>query len=225
MNMSKQKYFEIALVGLLLVGFAFVTLSPKKESSSQNDLAPAAVSVSTDPAPAPDLGVQKTSQLVEPINDAKSRVTKKPFGIFVTPGNSPVTPERFRGFHTGVDFEILPAEENSNVSIRAVCAGKVIFAGFVGGYGGVLVQSCQIDASEVSVLYGHLNLNSLTKKTGADLQQGEFLGILGAPYSKQTDGERKHLHLAIHKGATLEFRGYVQSKTELSAWLDPLSFM
>src|SRR5438105_13240780 len=39
-----------------------------------------------------------------PLENAQTRVTKKFFGTKVSPGNSPVTPERFSGYHTGVDF-------------------------------------------------------------------------------------------------------------------------
>src|SRR5579863_6635904 len=45
------------------------------------------------------------AKLTEPISGGLSRVTKKPFGIYVTPQNSPVQPEKFTGFHTGIDFE------------------------------------------------------------------------------------------------------------------------
>ena len=38
------------------------------------------------------------------------RITKKPFGIFITTQNSPVQPERFSGYHTGVDVEYKDAE-------------------------------------------------------------------------------------------------------------------
>ncbi|MDP1845177.1 MAG: hypothetical protein Q8L09_00330 [Candidatus Moranbacteria bacterium] len=44
---------------------------------------------------------------------------------------------------------------------------------------------------------------------------------MGKAYGAETDGERKHLHLGIHKGAGVNILGYVQSKAELSGWLDP----
>jgi hypothetical protein len=55
------------------------------------------------------------------------------------------------------------------------------------------------------------------------VRQGELVGNLGKGYSSQTDGERKHLHLAFLKGDQLDFRGYVQKETDLSRWSDPLS--
>lgn len=47
-----------------------------------------------------------------PLMGPEERITKKPFGVFVTPQNSPVNPERFRGYHTGTDFEVFENELN-----------------------------------------------------------------------------------------------------------------
>ncbi|PIS40806.1 MAG: hypothetical protein COT26_01390 [Candidatus Kerfeldbacteria bacterium CG08_land_8_20_14_0_20_43_14] len=66
------------------------------------------------------------SLLFPPISNALSRITKKPFGIYITPQNSPVQPERFTGYHTGVDFETLPSEANINVPIYAAANGEVL---------------------------------------------------------------------------------------------------
>jgi len=48
---------------------------------------------------------------------------------------------------------------------------------------------------------------------------------LGKGYSDETDGERKHLHFAIHKGTKIDVRGYVQTKGELQDWLNPLPLL
>jgi hypothetical protein len=158
---------------------------------------------------------------VAPISNARARITKKPFGIYVTPKNSPVNPERFTGYHTGVDFETTPAEQNVDVPIYAVCAGKLFYTNWVKGYGGVAVESCTLNGQPVTVLYGHLNFASIMSSVaGTPLAAGQKLAVLGKGYSTQTDGERKHLHLAVHRGATINFLGYVQSKSALSAWVD-----
>ena len=39
----------------------------------------------------------------EPIGQTEERITKKPFGIKISPENSPISPERFSGYHTGID--------------------------------------------------------------------------------------------------------------------------
>lgn len=156
-----------------------------------------------------------------PIKDGAERITKKPFGILISPATSPVQPERFKGYHTGTDFEIFPGEEESDVEIFAICSGKIRFAGWVKGYGGVVIQDCLYKNEAVTVLYGHLNIDSVSMASGADLTEGAKIGNLGKGFSKETDGERKHLHLAIHRGSKLEYRGYVQKEEELREWIDP----
>lgn len=159
-----------------------------------------------------------------PITRAQNRVTKKPFGIEVTPSSSPVSPERFTGYHTGEDFETFPDEQATDVPISAICTGAVRFTGWVKGYGGVLIQQCAYLNQMVTVLYGHLNIDSVSLRKDADLKAGEHIGMLGKGYSTQTDGERKHLHLAVHEGAALDFRGYVATAKELDPWINPFPF-
>ena len=65
--------------------------------------------------------------LALPLNNALARVTKKPFGLKVSPGHSPVTPERFSGYHAGVDFETLSSEQKQPVGVMAICTGNLIF--------------------------------------------------------------------------------------------------
>ncbi len=157
---------------------------------------------------------------IYPLSDALARITKKPFGIFITPATSPVQPERFKGYHTGTDFETFPDEQESDVQISAICDGKVRFTGWVKGYGGVLIQDCTYENEPVTVLYGHLNIDSVSLRSGAELATGAVIGNLGKGFSTQTDGERKHLHLSIHRGTTIEYRGYVQKEEELQNWIN-----
>lgn len=164
----------------------------------------------------------KVNEIVEPIAGAMARVTKKPFGIKISPKDSPVQPERFSGYHTGVDFETTEAEQNIDVPIYAICPGLLALKKYATGYGGVAVQSCQIDKRVVTVIYGHLRLASITKNIKQELKAGEQIGFLGKGYSPETDGERKHLHLGIHYGEQVVLLGYVQKQSELSAWLDPI---
>lgn len=158
-----------------------------------------------------------------PLDRAGERVTKKNFGQFITPQNSPVKPERFRGYHTGTDFEIFPEELNADVPVRAICDGKIAVKKIATGYGGLLVQNCELDNNPIAVIYGHLKLASVTKKAGEALAKGEKIGILGKAGSVETGGERKHLHLGVRKGSAIDIRGYVQNQAELSGWLDPCS--
>ncbi|MEF3692076.1 MAG: M23 family metallopeptidase [Candidatus Moraniibacteriota bacterium] len=169
--------------------------------------------------------IQIQSELfVSPMDRAGERVNKKPFGIYITRQNSPIKPERFSGYHTGADFEIFPEELEGVVAVRAVCDGKIIKKDSVSGYGGVLIQSCEIADQIVTVLYGHLNLTSIKKGVGDNLIINEYIGNLGRDRSIETDGERKHLHLGIHKGGGINFLGYVQDENQLSNWLDPCEY-
>ena len=177
------------------------------------------------PPPSPETNPQKSAParslipargILDPL-----RVTKKPFGILIDPKTSPVQPERFRGYHTGTDFEIFPDEEDTAVEIFSICRGKVRFTGWVKGYGGVLIQDCTYENEQVTVLYGHLQIDSVSLRPGAVLSKGTKIGNLGKGFSIETDGERKHLHLAIHRGTKLEYRGYVQKEEDLSQWIDP----
>ncbi len=159
-----------------------------------------------------------------PIADGFSRITKKTFGLYVTPTNSPVQPERFTGYHTGTDFETTLSETSADVVVRAACSGPVRLARWVSGYGGVVVQSCVLGSQSVTVLYGHLRITSVTVRIGSGLNAGQSFAVLGRGYSQETDGERKHLHFAIHRGTTIDLRGYVQKKSDLNQWIDPMSF-
>ncbi len=158
-----------------------------------------------------------------PLPRASERVTKKPFGLYTSPKTSPVKPERFSGYHTGADFEIFAEEKDRPVQVTAICAGKLLAKQRVSGYGGAAVQSCVLDGQAVAVLYGHLQLASIKQKIGTSLKAGDNLALLGADNSYDTDKERKHLHLAIHKGKKINWRGYVKTKSELKAWLDPVA--
>jgi len=156
-----------------------------------------------------------------PLSRASERVTKKYFGLFVTPKNSPVQPENFSGYHTGTDFEVFPSEENADVSVKAVCSGNILMKKTATGYGGVLVESCELSGEPITIIYGHLKLTSINFNVGDKISAGDTLGILGRGYSTETSGERKHLHLGFHKGRAINILGYVQNKSELAGWLDP----
>ena len=84
----------------------------------------------------------------------------------------------------------------------------------------MVVQSCLIDNNPITVIYGHIRLSSIKNSIGDILNAGNFLGFLGTGYSVETDGERKHLHLGIHKGEAVDTRGYVQTESELKNWID-----
>ncbi len=160
--------------------------------------------------------------LVEPVADFSNRITKKPFGVYITPQNSPVQPERFSGYHTAVDVEY--EDVAGEVPVVAMADGKVVVSRTANGYGGVLLIQHEIDGEAVQSLYGHLDPASLAA-VGSTVEAGEQIGILGDGGTAETDGERKHLHFGILKGATSDIRGYVSGENELATWYDPVSFL
>lgn len=222
---SRKKYIGGIILSLLILAGGVLFLSNRNKekniatnlSSQEQNNSPEIPNENPVVQPARDVS---GSDFSAPLSDPKDRVTKKPFGIFITQKNSPVSPERFSGFHTGTDFEVFPEEIGKDVSVAAICEGRIVLKKKASGYGGVLVESCLFDNQPITVVYGHLNLASISKKVGDQLQKGEFLGFLGKDKSVETDGERKHLHLGIHKGEGVNILGYVQNKKELDNWVD-----
>lgn len=159
---------------------------------------------------------------VSPMERASERITKKPFGLRVTPGDSPVDSERFSGYHTGADFEIFPEEAPSDVAVRSICGGFIKEVRSAKGYGGVVSQGCEL-STPLSVTYGHLKFSSIAVRKGAYVTPGEVIGMLGEGGTDETDGERKHLYLGIHRGSQADIRGYIERKNELTDWIDPCS--
>ena len=161
----------------------------------------------------------KEPRMVLPIAEFKERITKKPFAIYITPQNSPVQPERFTGYHTGVDVEY--EDVTTEVPVFAIDDGELVLAKWVSGYGGAMVLKSNIENQELYVFYGHLDPQSLTENI--QVKKGERIAVLGDGQTEETDFERKHLHFAIIKDK-LDLRGYVKTEEELNAWHDPLEF-
>ena len=161
------------------------------------------------------------SNLVEPVADFRARVTKKLFGMYINPQNSPISPERFTGYHTGADAEY--QDVSADVPVYAVADGTVVLSRTASGYGGVFMIEITLDGAKHTVLYGHIRPSSLPK-VGQKVTKGEQIALLGTGYSSETDGERRHLHFSILADASQNIKGYVSSKSQLSSWLDPLNY-
>jgi murein DD-endopeptidase MepM/ murein hydrolase activator NlpD len=208
---------------LMTVAFLGAGCSSETPRQTVGPAMPEAAVVPFRPLPVPEPSTPEpelSPELIWPISRAEERITKKSFGTYVTPKNSPVSPEKFTGYHTGIDFEILEGEKDADVPVVAVCSGKLLRASTASGYGGYLVQSCVIDGKDVTVVYGHLRLSSVTPRNDQIITVGEKIGLLGTGYSKETDGERKHLHLSIHRGSSVNIRGYVSTSAGLKDWID-----
>lgn len=206
--------FLLAVIILLAV-FIFLKKIPQTETNQVQQKETEIISENNNQVPL----VPK--EFISPLEKAQQRVTKKPFGILIVSGSSPVQPEKFSGYHTGTDFEIFPEELSVDVPVRAVCSGKIRLKKIASGYGGLAIEDCFIEKNQITVIYGHLKLESIKYEAGADLKMGDIIGVLGRDRSQETDGERKHLHLGFHKGTGVNILGYVQNETDLSGWIDP----
>lgn len=213
----------VVVVGVMVIDGYIRRVSPERSASFSSQQK----STFSTPVSLSDQTIQQNIlvQLISPIDRALERVTKKPFGINISPHTSPVQPERFSGFHTGVDFETFSDEQNKDVPIVAVCNGSLLLKKYISGYGGVAVEQCMLEDKDITVVYGHLKLSSMSAKQNDHISAGEMIGILGKGFSSETNGERKHLHLGIHNGTAIDIRGYVQSQDELVQWIDIINYL
>lgn len=213
-----KKYIWIVAIFLvvgLIVFAAVFYFKTKKQTTTPTQIPP-------QQTPVPEA----KKEIYPPLDNAKSRIIKKPFGIYITPQTSPIQPERFSGYHTGADFEVTSGELSKNVEVKAICDGKILEKRKLSGYGGVLVQSCTISGRPVTVLYGHVDITSpFVPDVGDSISAGKLLAYLALDKSEYSGGERKHLHLGIHKGEKIDSRGYVQDKNQLSNWIDIKSLL
>ncbi len=162
----------------------------------------------------------KEETLGTPTNEFTTRITKKYFGTYVTPENSPVKPERFTGLHTGVDVEFTDTDQD--VPVYAVADCKVVLSKIASGYGGVFAVQFDFKGKTYTALYGHIRPATLPA-VGTSFKKNQQIAVLGSGFTSETDKERHHLHFSIHSGTSLDIRGYVQKEAELSSWVDPLA--
>lgn len=163
-----------------------------------------------------------------PLDNTLNRASYKGFGQFFDKSfyveKGGLFPNPFVGYHSGVDLEIFPEETEKNVPVYAISSGKISFIGSVSGYGGLILE--KIDNEDVTALYGHLKSENNIVKVGDQVETGEIIGYLGDGFSKDTGGERKHLHLGFYKGRDLYFKGYEQDDNIIQTkWLNPLDFL
>lgn len=171
-----------------------------------------------------------TSELLSwPLDKADQRQILLKFGMYVTPdsASNPISrPERFTGYHTGLDIEILPEEIEATVPVKTICEGTIIYSGIIEGYGGVVIQECTLNNQPASVLYGHVKPSSIkVSKNDEVIKPETIIAELGDDNSEETGNTRKHLHLGIHKGNHVEFLGYITDEEDLQEFIDPLPLL
>jgi len=162
----------------------------------------------------PKTVVTVASPVVFPIDQFRERDTLKEFGTWVDDG-------RFLGYHLGDDIEY--GDVADEVPVRAIADGTVLHAGWVSGYGGMMLVRHQIDGRTVNAIYGHLDPASLVKE-GKTVKKGQKIAVLGDAFTHETDGRRKHLHFGLYEGKDRRFNGYTLDKHELTTWIDPATF-
>lgn len=212
-----KTYGVLGMLALIAMVLYFVFMRPVDADSISVTINPDTVRSTSESV--------SQSPFAQPIARFSERVTKKPFGRHITPHDSPVQPETFSGYHTGTDFEILDGEADSEVPVFSITDAVVLERRMATGYGGVVVTSGFVDGEPVTVVYGHVRLSSVRAGIGDSVHTGDALAMLGKGYSAETDGERKHLHLSIHRGTGVNIRGYVSSQAELKNWIDPMQLL
>ena len=96
----------------------------------------------------------------------------------------PIT--RRRDFHTGIDIKA-----NRNDPIKAAGSGKVVYSGWMGGYGKVLVIE---HSNGQSTLYAHCS--TLLAGKGANVSQSQIVAKIGT--TGRSTGP--HLHFEVRNG-------------------------
>ena len=213
--MKKIFILIILLLTLIVLSYSIYIIIQKTQINDSDN-----TQTSTTSIPSKSTQEIPDSNFAFPIAQFKKRITKKPFGIYITPQSSPVQPERFTGYHTGIDVEY--QDITKDVPVYAIADGEIIYSNFVSGYGGVLILKINISGLMHSVLYGHLRPSSLPN-IGKTFKKGDQMTVLGTNYSNETDSERKHLHFSILSNDRIDVKGYAQNQSELSGWIDPLT--
>jgi len=163
-----------------------------------------------------------------PLESFPERQSLKKFGQLITPefylDQESLFPNKFLGYHAGMDLEIFTDELNKKVPVFAVSEGTILYYGNVQGYGGVILE--HISDQNLIVLIGHLNLHDINLGVEDQVKSGQKIAYLGDAFSTDSGGERKHLHLGIYKGTDIYFKGYETDKNILnSKWLNPDAFL
>ncbi len=173
--------------------------------------------------PASDIPSTGEAEVVETLDQEASMslpldeavLTYKRFGEFFQ--------DRFSGFHVGEDFEV-DANTPDPIPVYAIADGVVSRASRVGGYGGLVTVVHTVEGQVYTGVYGHLSTDFMVEM-GEEVRRGEQIGVLGADASEDTDGERRHLHFAMHEGKSDVLSGYEGTADAIEKWINPRDFL
>lgn len=133
---------------------------------SENELARQSASLEAmlaSRSPSMSSGIKVTTGFIRPVG---GQVTS-PFGYRVHPIF------KTRKFHSGIDIAA-----PMNTPIKASNTGRVIMAGWYGGYGKVvIIDHGVIRGQAITTLYGHMN--SISVSQGQQVKQGQVIGRVG----------------------------------------------
>jgi murein DD-endopeptidase MepM/ murein hydrolase activator NlpD len=107
-----------------------------------------------------------------------------------------------RGKHLGEDYD-LSGGDSIGEPVFATANGQVKYAGYAGGYGGVVIIEHDLPEGDswgdyVTSVTGHLFANTLQVSTGQEVQKGQLLGYVA---DQENNGDwSPHVHFGIRKG-------------------------
>ena len=239
-NIFKYCFLVLAAIGFAVGGLYFghlvenKSLAPGKQSAATTNIAP-------DNSSQPVSAVQPENQtinspvpakakIVPPMDNFNGRISLNGFGN--QPSKMQVDESKYTdlvcsggknypGYHTAVDLEVTANERDVPVSVFSITDGVVRQAGTVSGYGGLVVVEYTINGQIYTVYYGHTNIRTFTVKSGDKVTAGQKLAELAPACTPNNGNTRKHLHFGMHKGKSVVVSGYVNTKAELSGWIDP----
>lgn len=161
---------------------------------------------------------QVTGEVYLPVKNFYNNQTVNPFGVYRN--------NRFLGYHSGIDVEVDPQDIARKVPVYSIFEGEVKAVKAADGYGGVVAVEHTFNETKLMGIYGHVRLWDVNVKVGQKVTSGYLIGYLGADYSNETDGERKHLHFGLSKKEDVDIRGYVEGIRELKEnWVNPNEFL
>jgi murein DD-endopeptidase MepM/ murein hydrolase activator NlpD len=134
-------------------------------------------------------------------NPAQGKLITSPFGNRKDPFFGKLA------LHPGVDFHFSPGE-----SIKATAPGKVISAGWAGGYGNMV----EIDHGDgISTRYGHMA--EVTVQAGDTVKAGEQVGLAGS--TGRSTGT--HLHYEVREnGRPVDPMYFVNAGIKLASYIN-----
>ena len=124
---------------------------------------------------------------------------RRPASGFIWPVNGPLTSgfgQRWGRLHAGVDIGV-----SFGTAIGAVAAGTVVYSGWLGGYGNLVVVD---HGSGLTTAYAHQQ--RIYARVGQSVGQGEALGEVGS--TGNSTGPHLHFEVRIN-GAAVDPLGYL----------------